>query len=92
MIDISEIAMTPVSDLHRYTAATMNGYKPVLFLQEAGLSYDLTVVDFSKRAQKAPDYVKLNPNGRVPTLIDRTADDFAVFESGAILWYLAERS
>jgi len=79
-------------DLHLYTAATMNGYKPVIFLEEAGLPYDLTAIDFAKKEQKAPDYMALNPNGRIPTLVDRANDEFAVFESGAILWYLAERS
>ena len=79
------------SDIHLYTAATMNGYKPVIFLEEANVPYDLTVIDFAKREQKAPDYVKLNPNGRIPTIVDRSNGDFAVFESGAILWYLAEK-
>ncbi len=78
-------------DIHLYTAATMNGYKPVLFLEEAGVPYDLTFIDFAKKEQKAPDYVKLNPNGRIPTIVDRSNGDFAVFESGAILWYLAEK-
>ena len=78
-------------DIHLYTAATMNGYKPVIFLEEAGVPYDLTHVDFSKREQKAPEYVELNPNGRIPTIVDRSNGDFAVFESGAILWYLAEK-
>lgn len=78
-------------DIHLYTAATMNGYKPVIFLEEAGIDYDLTFVDFSKREQKAPDYLALNPNGRIPTIVDRSNGDFAVFESGAILWYLAEK-
>lgn len=78
-------------DIHLYTAATMNGYKPVIFLEEAGVEYDLTAVDFSRVQQKEPDYFKLNPNGRIPTIIDRGNDDFAVFESGAILWYLAEK-
>ncbi|MEO0680332.1 MAG: glutathione binding-like protein [Pseudomonadota bacterium] len=78
-------------DLHLLTAATMNGYKPVILLEEAGLPYDLTFIDFAKKEQKAPDYLKLNPNGRIPTLVDRSAGDFAVFESGAILWYLAEK-
>ena len=78
-------------DIHLYTAATMNGYKPVLFLEEAGIPYDLTLIDFSKKEQKAPAYLELNPNGRIPTIVDRSNDDFAVFESGAILWYLAEK-
>ncbi|MEM0976392.1 MAG: glutathione binding-like protein [Pseudomonadota bacterium] len=79
------------NDIHLYTAATMNGYKPVIFLEEAAVLYDLTVIDFSKRDQKAPDYMALNPNGRIPTIVDRSNNDFAVFESGAILWYLAEK-
>ncbi len=78
-------------DIHLYTAATMNGYKPVIFLEEAGVPYDLTFIDFAKQEQKAPDYVALNPNGRIPTIVDRSNGDFAVFESGAILWYLAEK-
>ena len=68
----------------------MNGYKPVLFLEEAALEYDLTVIDFSKNEQKTPDYLRLNPNGKIPTLVDR-AEDRAIFESGAILWHLAQK-
>lgn len=78
-------------DLHLFTASTMNGWKPVIFLEEAGLDYELTAIDFARKEQKAPDYLKINPNGRIPALIDRSNDDFAVFESGAILWYLAEK-
>ena len=78
-------------DIHLFTAATMNGYKPVIFLEEAEVPYELTFIDFSKREQKAPDYVKINPNGRIPTIVDRSNGNFAVFESGAILWYLAEK-
>lgn len=78
-------------EIHLYTAATMNGYKPVIFLEEAGIPYDLTVIDFSAREQKSNWYLSLNPNGRIPTIVDRSAGNFAVFESGAILWYLAEK-
>ena len=79
------------NDIHLYTAATMNGYKPVIFLEEAGVPYDLTFIDFSKKEQKDPEYMKLNPNGRIPTIVDRSNGDFTVFESGSILWYLAEK-
>lgn len=80
----------PQPDIHLYTAATMNGYKPVLFLEEAAVPYDLTVIDFSQNAQKAPAYLALNPNGKIPTIEDR-AEGRAIFESGAILWHLAEK-
>ena len=83
--------MTPPSNLVLYTASTMNGWKPLIFLEEAGLDYELVHIDFSKQQQKEDWYVELNPNGRIPTLVDREAGDFAVFESGAILWYLAEK-
>ena len=59
-------------DIHLYTAATMNGYKPVMFLEEAGVPYDLTFIDFAKNEQKAPDFVKdINPNGKIPAIWDR---------------------
>ncbi len=77
-------------DIHLYTAATMNGYKPVIFLEEAGVPYDLTAIDFSKQEQKTPEFLKLNPNGKTPTIEDR-AEGRAIFESGAILWHLAEK-
>lgn len=78
-------------DIHLYTASTMNGWKPLVFLEEAGVPYDLTPIDFAKKEQKSDWYLKLNPNGRIPTIVDRGAGDFVVFESGAILWYLAEK-
>ena len=80
-----------MADIHIYTAATMNGYKPVIFLEEAGVDYELTYIDFSKKEQKSEWYMRLNPNGRIPTIVDRSNNDFVVFESGAILWYLAEK-
>jgi glutathione S-transferase len=54
-----------------------------------GLPYEVKVIDFATNEQKSDWYVKLNPNGRIPALLD---DDFALFESGAILIYLAEKT
>ena len=78
-------------DILLYTANTMNGWKPLIFLHEAGIDYELRPIDFGRKEQKSPEYVRLNPNGRIPTLVDRGNDDFVVFESGAMLWYLAEK-
>ncbi|WP_424934064.1 glutathione S-transferase family protein [Amaricoccus macauensis] len=78
-------------DIVLYTANTMNGWKPLIFLHEAEIDYELVPIDFGRKEQKADWYLKLNPNGRIPTIVDRANDDFAVFESGAILWYLAEK-
>ena len=72
-----------------YTAATPNGWKVSIALEEMGLPYEVRVIDFAANEQKADWYVKLNPNGRIPTLVD---DGFALFESGAILIYLAEKT
>lgn len=81
----------PRPDIHLYTAPTMNGWKPLIFLHEAEVEYEMTAIDFSKKEQKAPAYLKINPNGRIPAIVDRGNNNFAVFESGAILWYLAEK-
>ncbi|MEO1733765.1 MAG: glutathione S-transferase family protein [Pseudomonadota bacterium] len=78
-------------DILLYTANTMNGWKPLIFLHEAEIAYDMVPISFSRKEQKALDYLKLNPNGRIPTIVDRGNGEFAVFESGAILWYLAEK-
>ncbi len=77
-------------DIHLYTAGTMNGYKPVIFLEEASVPYDVTHINFSKQEQKTPEYLALNPNGKIPTIFDRS-EGRAIFESGAILWHLAEK-
>ncbi|WP_321395531.1 glutathione S-transferase family protein [Emcibacter sp.] len=75
-----------------YTAATPNGYKISIALEELGLPYTVHVLDFGKNEQKSPEYLKINPNGRVPAIVDRGNNDLAIFESGAILLYLAEKS
>lgn len=75
-----------------YTAATPNGHKVSIALEELGLAYTLKVLDLSQGEQKAPAFLAINPNGRIPALVDHSADDFAVFESGACLMYLAEKT
>ncbi|MBK7002471.1 MAG: glutathione S-transferase N-terminal domain-containing protein [Rhodoferax sp.] len=75
-----------------YTAATPNGHKISIALEELALPYKLIALDLAKREQKTPEFLAINPNGRIPAIVDRDADDFAVFESGAILVYLAEKT
>lgn len=75
-----------------YTAATPNGHKVSIALEEMQLPYELHVLSFDKKEQKASEFLAINPNGRIPAIIDRDNDNFAVFESGAILWYLAEKT
>jgi len=72
-----------------YTAATPNGYKVSIMFEETGLPYRVHVLDLARGDQKQPDYLAINPNGRVPAIVD---DGLAVFESGAILLHLAEKS
>lgn len=75
-----------------YTAATPNGQKISIALEEMGLEYNVHHLDFNQADQKKPDFLAINPNGRIPAIIDRDNDDFVVFESGAILMYLAEKT
>jgi glutathione S-transferase len=75
-----------------YTAATPNGRKASIMLEECGLDYDVHPLALGKREQKRDWYLQINPNGRIPAIVDHDNDDFAVFESGAILIYLAEKT
>jgi glutathione S-transferase len=75
-----------------YTASTPNGWKASIALEELGLPYEVHAIDLLAGEQKRPEYLALNPNGRIPTIVDREAGNFAVFESGAILIYLAEKT
>ena len=78
-----------------YTAKTPNGVKVTIALEALGLSrgvdYELKILDLKARDQKQPDYLAVNPNGRIPAIVHHTdGRDIRVFESGAVLLYLAE--
>ena len=75
-----------------HTAATPNGHKVSIALEELGLPYQLKVISLGALEQKQDWFLALNPNGRIPVLVDHDADDFVIFESGAILVYLAEKT
>ncbi|EPQ56277.1 glutathione S-transferase [Gloeophyllum trabeum ATCC 11539] len=68
-----------------------NGWKAALLLSELGLSYESIYLDFERGEQKTSPHVDLNPNGRIPTIVDHGNNDFVLWESNAILLYLAER-
>lgn len=74
-----------------YTSATPNGWKASITLEELGVPYTLHALSLSKGDQKTADFLKINPNGRIPAIVDRDEGDFAVFESGALMIYLAEK-
>jgi glutathione S-transferase len=75
-----------------YTWTTPNGRKVSIALEEMALPYTVHPIALKTGAQKAPEFLAINPNGRVPAIVDRDEGDFAVFESGAILIYLAEKT
>ena len=73
-----------------YTWSTPNGRKVSIALEEYNIPYTVKPIVMKKLEQKEPWFLKINPNGRIPAIVDRANGDFAVFESGAILWYLVE--
>ena len=75
-----------------YTAATPNGWKISIMLEECGLPYTVHPVDLTANEQKSPEFLAMNPNGRIPVVVDRENNGLTLFESGAILIYLAEKS
>ena len=81
-------------DFHFWT--TPNGYKVMLFLEEAGLEYRIVPVNISKGEQFRPAFLEISPNNRIPAIVDHApaggGEPVAVFESGAILHYLAEKT
>lgn len=75
-----------------YTSATPNGWKASITLEELGLPYTVKALDISTNVQKEDWFLAINPNGRIPAIVDHDNDGFAVFESGALMMYLAEKT
>lgn len=81
--------------LQYYGLPTPNGVKVTIMLEEVGLPYEAHLVDFGTDAQKSPEFLSLNPNGKIPAIVDPDGpggQPLALFESGAILLYLAEKT
>jgi GSH-dependent disulfide-bond oxidoreductase len=81
--------------LQLYSLPTPNGVKVSIMLEEIGLPYEVHLVDFNKDDQKTPEFLSLNPNGKIPAIIDPDGPGgkpLPLFESGAILQYLAEKT
>lgn len=101
MPDLSSFPITqrwPASHpdrLQLYAAPTPNGVKVSIMLEETGLAYEPHLIDISNNESKDPAFVSLNPNGRIPAIIDPAGPDgrpIALWESGAILLYLADKT
>ncbi len=75
-----------------YTAPTPNGWKVAIALEELELPYETRIVNLAKGEQHETAFLAMNPNGRIPVIVDRDAADLTIFESGAILIYLAEKA
>jgi GSH-dependent disulfide-bond oxidoreductase len=81
--------------LQLYSLPTPNGVKVSIMLEEIGLPYEVHLVDFNKNDQKTPEFLSLNPNGKIPAILDPDGPGgrpLPLFESGAILQYLAEKT
>ncbi|GMH34404.1 hypothetical protein BSKO_02238 [Bryopsis sp. KO-2023] len=74
-----------------YTAATPNGFKASITLEELGVPYEVRSVDLSKGEQKEAWFLKISPNGKIPAIVDHWHDDVAIFDSGALMLYLVEQ-
>ena len=75
-----------------YTAPTPNGHKVSCTLEAMELEYETHVVNLMENEQKKPQFLAISPNGRIPAIVDRDADNLPIFESGAIMIYLAEKT
>ena len=75
-----------------YTSPTPNGHKVSCTLEAMGLTYNVHSINLMKGDQNKPKFLKISPNGRIPAIIDRSNNDLHIFESGAIMIYLAEKT
>lgn len=101
MVDLSSFPITtrwPATRpeaIQLYSLPTPNGVKISIALEELGLDYEPHLISFGTNDQKSPEFVSLNPNGRIPAIIDSNGPEgkpIGLFESGAILVYLAEKT
>ncbi len=91
LVPVSMPRKTP--NIHLYTAQTPNGIKISITLEEVGLPYTTHAIDITKNEQKIPEFLEINPNGRIPALTDTFTDGKTIrlFESGSIMQYLIEQ-
>ncbi|CAB4380114.1 unnamed protein product [Rhizophagus irregularis] len=82
--------MTTSPDITLYTTGGQNGGKPSIILEELGIPYKIKNIELRKNEQFEPWFLKINPNGKIPAIVDHSKDDFPVFESTAIAIYLCE--
>jgi glutathione S-transferase len=75
-----------------YTSPTPNGWKAAMVLEELSLNYTVKNVDLAAGDQHKPTFLKMNPNGRIPVIVDHDEDGLVIFDSNAILFYLAEKT
>ena len=78
--------------IHLYTSSTPNGHKVSCMLEAIEMTYEIHTVNLGEGDQRKPEFLKISPNGRIPAIVDTDNDDLSIFESGAIMLYLAEKS
>ena len=78
--------------IHLYTASTPNGHKVSCLLEALEITYEAHAINLAEGDQFKSDFLKISPNGRIPAIVDTDNDDLSIFESGAIMLYLAEKA
>ena len=78
--------------IHLYTASTPNGHKVSCLLEALEMAYKVHAINLAEGEQLKSDFLKISPNGRIPAIVDTDNDDLSIFESGAIMLYLAEKA